>query len=581
MYKFIPELNHSAAHVLAYALTKLYPGVKLWVGPAIEEGFYYDFKLPEGQIITQLDLQKIEKQMQKVISGAYEFIREEVSYEKALELFKMNEYKIDLINKYKDELITVYHTNDWIDLCRGGHVNNTKEIKAFKLLSFGGSYYQGDKDKDQLTRIYGVAFTDKEQLEEYLVELNDRKERDHRKIGKELELFTFNNLAGQGLPIWLPHGTIIKKQVEDFINHLQDQYDFERVMTPILGSIDLYKKSGHWEHYQENIFKPIEFDNEQLILRPMTCPHHILVYQNNYHSYKSLPLRLCEHSILHRYEHSGGLTGFERVREMILEDCHVFLTIDQIKQEVSNAYQMICKAHEGLNIKIHEVHLSLNDEDDTEKFHKDPEMWNRAQDTLIKLLDELKINYKIMKGEAAFYGPKIDFQVKTALNRIITISTIQLDFLLPKKFELRYIDSNNEQKTPVMIHIGIIGTYERFLAIFLEQTKGILPLWLTPRQVVVIPVNNNLHFDKSFEITKLLKKNGIRCFLDDRDERLGKKIREAQISKVAYQIVIGDEELQLKDAVTYRKYGSINQQTMKTDEFISMLKEKIDNKLEG
>ncbi|RJS95541.1 threonine--tRNA ligase [Ureaplasma urealyticum] len=576
MYKFDQKLNHSAAHLLAMALTKFYPNLSLAIGPTIDEGFYYDFNLNDPNTsITPLDLLKIEKEMKKITTQALTFDYEQVTYEKAKELFKHNKYKLDIIEQNKNNSLSTYHSGKWFDLCKGPHVQNTKEIKAIKLLNIAGSYWRGDANNDQLIRIYGVAFSDQDQLDAYLKDLQERKERDHRKIGKDLNLFTFNNLAGQGLPIWLPNGTIIKNQVQKFINEVEFQFNFDTVITPILGSIDLYKTSGHWDHYKDNIFSPVQIDNEILVLRPMTCPHHTLVYSNELRSYRSLPIRLSEHSILHRYESSGGLTGFERVREMILEDCHVFCRFDQIEHEVINAFKMIQEAQEGLGIKTFEIHLSLNDPNDKEKYYDDPQMWEQSQNVLRKMLKDHNIPYKEMVGEAAFYGPKIDFQVKTVLNRIITVSTIQLDFLLPNRFNLTYINESNEQSVPVMIHIGIIGTYERLLAILLEQTKGILPLWLSPIQVVIIPVNENLHTDYVKELNIKLRKHLIRSNVDLRNERLSKKIREAQIQKIPYQIVIGDEEIKNNKMVTYRCYGSEKTTTVSITDFINMLENKI------
>lgn len=579
MYKFDSTLSHSAAHVLAMALVKLYPNISLAIGPAIDEGFYYDFNLNDPNTsITTKDLAKIEKEMKKIVDGAYDFIHEDISYTDALEVFANNKYKLEIIEKYKDQGLTISRCKNWIDLCGGPHVENTKLVKAFKLLNVAGAYWHGDAKNDQLIRIYGCAFYEKAHLDAYLAELDERKERDHRKIGKDLNLFTFNQLAGQGLPIWLANGTIIKQEVQKFINQLEFKYNFDTVITPILGSIDLYKTSGHWDHYHENMFKPIKIDNEELVLRPMTCPHHTLVYANELRSYRALPVRLSEHSILHRYESSGGLTGFERVRAMILEDCHVFCRMDQIEQEVLNAYAMIKAAQDGLGIKTFEVHLSLNDPNDQEKYFNDPEMWEKSQSQLRQMLQKNNIDYKEIKGEAAFYGPKIDFQAKTVLNRIITISTIQLDFLLPRRFDLKYVDEHNNQVTPVMIHIGIIGTYERFLSILLEQTKGILPLWLAPVQVVIIPINEQAHSLYASELQSLLRQNLIRANLDLRNERLSKKIREAQIQKIPYQIVIGDEEIKNDKMVTYRKYGQENTTTIKYEEFITLLTKQINDK---
>lgn len=575
--KFNNELNHSAAHVMAASLKKLYPNIKLTLGPAIEEGFYYDFYSDEPISIN--DLPKIEKQMKKIISGAYEFKKEEKTKKEALEFFSDNKYKCEIINSIPDnEIISFYTNGDFTDLCRGPHVSNTNKIKAFKLLNVAGSYWRGDSKNDQLTRIYGVAFESEEELKEYLELLEERKQRDHRKIGKDLKLFTFSNLVGQGLPIWLPNGTKIKYEIQKYINKLQNKYEFLPVMTPVLGTVDLYKTSGHWDHYKENMFPVMDVDGEELVLRPMTCPHHIIIYKNDIHSYRQLPIRLCEHSNLHRYESSGGLTGLERVREMVLEDTHIFCRPDQIKQEVNNCYKAIMDAHDGLGTKIWRVDLSIWDPNDKEKFHGNVEMWETSQQQLKEALDDNNIEYTVMTGEAAFYGPKIDFQVKTALGHIVTVSTIQLDFLLPERFELEYVTENGTSETPVMVHLGIIGTYERYLAMLLEQTKGALPLWLSPTQIQILPVNPSIHGEYANKLNNEFLQLGYRSEVDGRDERLAKRIREAQISKIPYQIIIGDEEVNNENLITFRCYGEQEDKKCTLSEFKKILSDRIESK---
>lgn len=575
--KFNNELNHSAAHVMAASLKKLYPNIKLTLGPAIEEGFYYDFYSDEPISIN--DLPKIEKQMKKIISGAYEFKKEEKTKKEALEFFSDNKYKCEIINSIPDnEIISFYTNGDFTDLCRGPHVSNTNKIKAFKLLNVAGSYWRGDSKNDQLTRIYGVAFESEEELKEYLELLEERKQRDHRKIGKDLKLFTFSNLVGQGLPIWLPNGTKIKYEIQKYINKLQNKYEFLPVMTPVLGTVDLYKTSGHWDHYKENMFPVMDVDGEELVLRPMTCPHHIIIYKNDIHSYRQLPIRLCEHSNLHRYEASGGLTGLERVREMVLEDTHIFCRPDQIKQEVNNCYKAIMDAHDGLGTKIWRVDLSIWDPNDKEKFHGNVEMWETSQQQLKEALDDNNIEYTVMTGEAAFYGPKIDFQVKTALGHIVTVSTIQLDFLLPERFELEYVTENGTTETPVMVHLGIIGTYERYLAMLLEQTKGALPLWLSPTQIQILPVNPSIHGEYANKLNNEFLQLGYRSEVDSRDERLAKRIREAQISKIPYQIIIGDEEVNNENLITFRCYGEQEDKKCTLSEFKKILSDRIECK---
>lgn len=575
--KFNSTLNHSAAHVLAASLKKIYPDVKLTIGPAIEEGFYYDFWTSESISIN--DLAKIEKQMKKVIASGAEFVKKVVSKKEALDFYKDNEFKTEIINEIpENEEISFYTCGDFTDLCSGPHVERTSKVKVIKLLNLAGSYWRGDSTKQQLYRIYGVAFETEEELKEYLDILEDRRQRDHRKIGKDLNLFTFNPLAGQGLPIWLPAGTKIKYQIQKYINELQHKYGFEPVITPVLGSVDLYKTSGHWDHYKDSMFPEMDIDNEKLVLRPMTCPHHILVYKNSLHSYRQLPIRLCEHSNLHRYEASGGLTGLERVREMILEDTHIFCRPDQIAHEVGVCYQAIKEAHEGLGSKIWRVDLSVWDPNDKEKFHGNKEMWESSQTQLKSALESHGIEFHIMTGEAAFYGPKIDFQVKTALGHIVTVSTIQLDFLLPERFELEYKDEHGQNARPVMVHLGIIGTYERYLSMLLEQTKGALPLWLSPTQIIILPVNNDKHGYFSGQLLNKLKNLGFRVDIDDRDERLSKRIRDAQITKIPYQLIIGDEEINNFSNITYRCYGDENSYSTSYEEFIAILNKKIENK---
>lgn len=575
--KFNHELNHSAAHVMAASLKKLYPNIKLTLGPAIDEGFYYDFYSDESISIN--DLSKIEKQMKKIISGSHEFKKIEKTKKEALEFFSDNKYKCEIINSIPDnEIISFYTNGDFTDLCRGPHVSNTNKIKAFKLLNVAGSYWRGDCKNDQLTRIYGVAFESEEELKEYLEVLEERKQRDHRKIGKDLKLFTFSNLVGQGLPIWLPNGTKIKYEIQKYINKLQNKYEFLPVMTPVLGTVDLYKTSGHWGHYKENMFPVMDVDGEELVLRPMTCPHHIIVYKNDIHSYRQLPVRLCEHSNLHRYESSGGLTGLERVREMVLEDTHIFCRPDQIKQEVNNCYKAIMEAHEGLGTKIWRVDLSIWDPNDKEKFHGNVEMWETSQQQLKEALDENNIQYSIMAGEAAFYGPKIDFQVKTVLGHVVTVSTIQLDFLLPERFELEYVTENGTTERPVMVHLGIIGTYERYLAMLLEQTKGALPLWLSPNQIQILPVNPSIHGEYAYKLNNEFLQLGYRSEVDARDERLAKRLREAQILKIPYQLIIGDEEVNNENLITFRCYGEQEDKKCTLNEFKKILSDRVESK---
>ncbi|WP_412031694.1 threonine--tRNA ligase [Metamycoplasma buccale] len=566
------KLNHSASHLLAATILKLYPNTKLAIGPSIEEGFYYDFEFEKP--LVEADLLKIEKLMKKLAEQGYEMKSvPEKNYS-----FDNQPYKKELYDQFKKEgkNITFYSfihpkTKEvlFTDLCAGNHIENSKEIKYFKLLSLAGAYWRGDSKNTMLTRIYGTCWETKDELEKYLNILEERKERDHRKIGKELGIFTLNPLAGQGFPIWLEDGMKIHNAIRDYVLKLDKKFGFTEVLTPHFGEKKLYEISGHWNHYQDTMFKPIEMDNELLIARPMTCPHHIILYNATRHSYRDLPVRYSEQSRLYRYEKSGALSGLERVRGMDLTEGHVFVRKDQIKSEFRHLYTMILKALKDFNIEIDHISLSLRDPKDTEKFFNDDNMWNKAENDLRDVLKELNVEYKEFIGEAAFYGPKVDFQVKTVLNKIITMSTLQLDFLLPSRFEMKYVDENESIQTPVLIHRGLIGTYERFIAILLEQTKGVLPYWLSPRQVTIIPISDELNdycktlYDEFLDLD-------INVNLDIRNERINKKIREAQLQKTKYIVVIGKQELENK-MLAVREYGSEKTTICTKEKFLEKL----------
>ncbi len=567
-------LNHSGAHLLAHAVKRLYKDVKFGIGPAIEEGFYYDFDIS----ISEDDLEKIEKEMNKITSQAIEIKRKVVSREEAKTLFKDEPYKLELIDAIPEgESISLYEQDDFIDLCEGVHVGNTKNIKHFTLLNLAGAYWRGDSDNPMLTRIYGTAHFSEQSLKDYLQLLKERKERDHRKLGKELELFTFSQLVGQGLPIWLPNGAKIRQLIERYIIDVEEEYGYQHVYTPVLGSVDLYQTSGHWQHYRDDMFTPVEMDNESLVLRPMSCPHHMMIYKSKLHSYRDLPIKMAEQVIQHRYEASGGLTGLERVRAMTLTDSHIFVRPDQIEAVFSDVLGLVHRVLNDFDVEISYYRLSLWDKDNKEKYFDDEKMWERAQDMLRNALHKNKIEFTEAVGEAAFYGPKLDIQIKTALGHDITLATIQLDFLLPERFELEYINEQGEKVRPVVIHRGLIGTYERFMALLIEQYKGAFPLWLAPKQVDIIPVNLDLHSDYAREVQKALRKHKIRCEVDMRDEKMGYKIRESQVKKVPYSIVIGDKEME-NNEITYRRYGEKKSQTVLLDEFIRLLIDEIEKK---
>ena len=556
---FNKELNHSASHVMAMAVLKLFPDTKLGFGPPTKEGFYYDFKF--SQPLLEADLKRIEKQMQKIVANPYLMRKMAKDYKYNV---KNQPYKAELIKEFKAEgkEITYYSIYDpktdqdlFVDLCAGGHIDEIKKIKHFKILSLAGAYWRGDSENEQLTRIYATAWESAAELKEFLELLEERKARDHRKIGKEMELFMFDQMTGQGFPIWLPDGIKIRNRVLDKILKFDLKYGFNEVVTPIVGEKQLYEVSGHWDHYKESMFHPIECDHERLVLRPMTCPHHILVYKSKLRSYRDLPYRLSEQSPLFRYEKTGALTGMERVRSMLLTEGHIFVMRSQIVDEFKHCYKLIQEALELFNIKIDYVSLSVRDPEDKEKYFNDDKIWEEAENDLRKVLDELNIHYEEKVGEAAFYGPKIDIQIRTALGHEITMSTLQLDFVLPKKFEINYVSANNELETPILVHRGLIGTYERFLSILLEQTKGVLPFWLAPKQVCIIPINHEKHNDFAQEINQMLVDRNFYSYVDDRNERINKKIREAQIAKAKIQIVIGDEEIETQQ-LSLRFYGS-------------------------
>jgi threonyl-tRNA synthetase len=562
-------LRHSTAHLMAQALKRLYPKVKLGVGPVIEGGFYYDVDVEES--ITPEDLSKIEKEMAKIINENIEIIRKEVSREEAVELFTEmdDEYKLELIEAIPaDETVTLYQQAEFIDLCRGVHVPSTGKLKEFKLLSIAGAYWRGNSDNKMLQRIYGTAFFKKEDLTEHLRLLEEAKERDHRKIGKELNLFTNNQLVGQGLPVWLPKGATIRRTIERYIVDKEVRLGYDHVYTPIMGSVDLYKTSGHWAHYQEDMFPVMEMDNEQLVLRPMNCPHHMMVYKNAPHSYRELPIRIAELGTMHRYEMSGALSGLQRVRGMTLNDAHIFVRPDQIKEEFKRVVRLVLDVYKDFNINDYSFRLSYRDPQDTEKYFDDDEMWNKAQAMLKEAMDEIGgLDYFEAEGEAAFYGPKLDVQVKTALGKEETLSTVQLDFLLPERFDLSYIGEDGKHHRPVVIHRGVVSTMERFVAYLIEEYKGAFPAWLAPVQVQVIPVSPNVHGDYAQQVKEVLQSNGIRVELDSRDEKIGYKIREAQMQKIPYMLVVGDKEVE-GNAVNMRKYGEQNSETVELSAFV-------------
>ena len=571
-------MNHSCAHLLAQAVKHLYPNAKFWVGPVVESGFYYDIDLGDVTL-TNEDLPVIEKEMKKIAKDGKRIVREEITKQEALEKFKDDPYKIDLITRMDEDntVISMYTQGDFTDLCRGPHVETVKLLKHFKLLKVSGAYWKGDSKNQMLQRIYGVCFPTEQELDNYMQELKDAEERDHRKIGKDLDLFMSDDLVGRGLPMFLPNGYIIWQELENYIKEKERKLGYLHVLTPCVGNVELYKTSGHWDHYKENMFPAMELDGEAFVLRPMNCPHHMMIYSNKLHSYKDLPIRIGEIAHDFRYEASGAVKGIERGRHFCQNDAHLFVTPDQIKSEFKSVVDLIFDVYKDFGIKDYRCVLSLRDPEDKEKYHPDDEMWNKAENELREVLNELGIKYTEEIGEAAFYGPKLDVNVKPAVGAEYTLSTCQLDFCLPAKFNLKYIDENGERKTPVVLHRAILGSLDRFMAYILEETKGALPVWLAPVQVNIIPVNNEYHLEYAKEIEKMLEEANIRVKLDDRNEKLTYKMRESQTKKVPYTIIIGDKE---RDAntVTVRLHGTTENITLDKDEFLSKIKEIIQNK---
>lgn len=560
-------LRHSTAHLMAQALKRLYGDVKFGVGPVIEGGFYYDFDMDDK--VSSDDFDKIEKTMKQIVNENHKIVREVVSKEKAKDFFKDDPYKLELIDAIpEDESVTLYTQGEFTDLCRGVHVPSTSKIKEFKLLSTAGAYWRGNSDNKMLQRIYGTAFFDKKDLKAHLKMLEERRERDHRKIGKDLELFTNNQLVGAGLPLWLPNGATIRREIERYIVDKEVSMGYDHVYTPVLANVDLYKTSGHWDHYQEYMFPAMKLDeDEAMVLRPMNCPHHMMIYKNKPHSYRELPIRIAELGTMHRYEASGAVSGLQRVRGMTLNDSHIFVRPDQIKEEFKRVVNMIQDVYKDFGFEDYRFRLSYRDPEDKHKYFDDDEMWEKAESMLKEASDELGLTYEEAIGEAAFYGPKLDVQVKTAMGKEETLSTAQLDFLLPERFDLTYIGQDGEQHRPVVIHRGVVSTMERFVAFLTEETKGAFPTWLAPMQVEIIPVNIDLHYDYARLLQDELKSQGVRVEIDDRNEKMGYKIREAQMKKIPYQIVVGDQEVEHQE-VNVRKYGSEKQESVEKDEFI-------------
>ena len=565
---------HTTSHIMAQAIKRLYPEIKLAIGPSIDNGFYYDFDTEKP--FTPEMLEAIEKEMKKIIKEDLPIERFELPRKEAIKFMEEKEepYKVELINDLpEDAIISFYKQGEFTDLCAGPHVMSTGKIKAVKLLSSSGAYWRGNEKNKMLQRIYGISFPKASQLDDYLAKLEEAKQRDHRKLGKELGIFTVDELVGKGLPMYLPKGYVLWQILEDYIKNKERKLGYKHVMTPPIGSVELYKTSGHWEHYKENMFPAMELEGETFVLRPMNCPHHMILYKNSLHSYKDLPIRIGEIARDMRYEDSGALKGIERARSFCQNDAHLFVTPEQIKDEFESVVKLILDVYKDFDIQDFEFMLSLRDPEDKVKYYPDDEMWNNAENKLREVLDNIGIEYTEDIGEAAFYGPKLDVQVNPAVGNSYTLSTCQLDFCLPQKFELSYIDEHGQKKTPVVLHRAILGSIDRFIAYILEETKGALPTWIAPVQIKILPISDK-HKEYSEKLKEQFDKLNLRVELDEREEKIGYKIREAQLQKIPYMLIIGDKEIEANAVgVRSRKDGDIG--AMSVEDFINKIEEEI------
>lgn len=565
---------HTTSHTLAQAIKRLYPEIKLAIGPSIDNGFYYDFDTEKP--FTPEMLEAIEKEMKKIIKEDLPIERFELPRKEAIKFMEEKEepYKVELINDLpEDAIISFYKQGEFTDLCAGPHVSSTGKIKAVKLLKSSGAYWRGNEKNKMLQRIYGISFPKASQLDDYLAKLEEAKQRDHRKLGKELGIFTVDELVGKGLPMYLPKGYVLWQILEDYIKNKERKLGYKHVMTPPIGSVELYKTSGHWEHYKENMFPAMELEGETFVLRPMNCPHHMILYKNSLHSYKDLPIRIGEIARDMRYEDSGALKGIERARSFCQNDAHLFVTPEQIKDEFESVVKLILDVYNDFDIQDFEFRLSLRDPEDKVKYYPDDEMWNNVENKLREVLDNIGIKYTEDIGEAAFYGPKLDVQVNPAVGNSYTLSTCQLDFCLPQKFELSYIDENGQKKTPVVLHRAILGSIDRFIAYILEETKGALPTWLAPVQIKILPISDK-HKEYSEKLKNRFDELNLRVELDEREEKIGYKIREAQLQKIPYMLIVGDKEVEANAVgVRSRKDGDIG--AMSVEDFINKIEEEI------
>jgi threonyl-tRNA synthetase len=572
---------HSSAHLMAEALEALYPGIKFGIGPAIENGFYYDVDPPEGVVIKDSDLPKIEKKMKELASQKNEYRRKEISKADALNFFKEkdDEYKLELINDLEDGTITLYEQGNFTDLCRGPHLASTAPIKAIKLLSVAGAYWRGDETRKQLTRIYGISFPKQKMLEEYLVLLEEAKKRDHRKIGKELELFTFSQKVGQGLPLWLPQGARLRERLENFLKKVQVKYGYEPVITPHIGNKELYVTSGHYAKYGKDSFQPIHTpaEGEEFLLKPMNCPHHCEIYKFKPRSYKDLPVRYAEFGTVYRYEQSGELHGLTRVRGFTQDDAHIFCRPDQLKDEFKKVIDIIFYIFKTLKFDDYTAQISLRDKEDHSKYIGSEENWDKAEQAIIEACEEKGLSTIVEYGEAAFYGPKLDFMIKDALGRKWQLGTIQVDYNLPERFDLEYVGADDQKHRPVMIHRAPFGSMERFVAVLIEHTAGKFPLWLTPNQAVILPISKKYN-DYAKKVLNFLNNSDIRAVLDDRNEKIGKKIRDNELKRIPFLLIVGEKEVEAGQ-VAVRKQGDGDKGVMSLQEFVNFVNEEVKNSL--
>jgi threonyl-tRNA synthetase len=570
---------HSSAHLLAEALQTLYPGIKFGIGPAIENGFYYDVDPGDGVSISEGDLPKIEKKMQELAREKNEYKRRDIAKADALKLFSHDHYKVELINDLEDGTISVYEQGQFTDLCRGPHLPSTEPIKAVKVLSLAGAYWRGDEKRKQLTRIYGITFPKQKMLDEYLVQLEEALKRDHRKIGKELDLFTFSAKVGQGLPLWMPKGAKLRERLESFLKKVQVRYGYEPVITPHIGMKELYVTSGHYAKYGADSFQPIHTpaEGEEFLLKPMNCPHHCEIYKARPHSYRELPIRYAEFGTVYRYEQSGELHGLTRVRGFTQDDAHIFCRPDQLKDEFKKVIDIIFYIFNALDFKDYIAQISLRDPNNTEKYIGSDENWEKAEAAIIEACEEKGLNTVVETGEAAFYGPKLDFMVRDAIGRKWQLGTIQVDYNLPERFELEYIGQDNAAHRPIMIHRAPFGSMERFVAVLIEHTAGKFPLWLTPEQAVILPISEKYN-DYAKKVLNLLNTSDVRTILDDRNEKIGKKIRDNELKRIPYLLIVGEKEAE-EGTVSVRRQGEGDQGTMTIEEFANFINKEVENML--